>query len=104
MPCLTIDLPVVAAYGYEDGADYVYPPGAKADEDPATWSYEFAPNLGECWSAGIDTWPPTSGAEFIFCPAGAVSGVEWVDADDTSVDRVYMTQGETSFYFVREDA
>gem|GEM_PF-1386471 len=119
-PCFSVDLPQVAREGF-DGLEYVYPQGTASD-DPRHLTdadYEFGSNEGQCWSAGIDGYPALSGAAFLYCPAGALSGLEWIDdpthsedlvglaesiADYTGQDRVYAAQEITAYPYVRADA
>ncbi len=119
--CVDISLPVLRF----DGAafeEYTYLPGKGTDTDPRTYGAEdfaLAPTTGECWSMAIDGYPVTSGAFMYFCPAGAVSGEQWIDdpwsvfpaewgtdpadiIDHRDEDRLYMGQAQNYFPYVRE--
>lgn len=78
--CFEVDLPVIH---WSSGDSYVWPAGRSLSEDPRTFTTaDFAgePNAGECFRA-IDDFdvPPRLAATILYCPAGAVSGIEWVD-------------------------
>jgi hypothetical protein len=114
--CLEVDLPQVTRAGNEN-IEYVYP-SAAGEVDPNSFTdadYALEPTSGECWSVGIDGYPSMSGAAFTYCPAGAVSGLDWVDQpllydfsvgmadldDYTAQDRLYITQEVTPYPYVR---
>lgn len=103
--CVEIVLPEVRSEDSHPPA-YVYPQSIPYDGDPrglTAADYDDSPSIGECWSAGVDGYPSDSGAELIYCPAGAVSGWTWIDdlADLRGEDRLYMTQEITEYPYVR---
>ncbi|WP_062518410.1 hypothetical protein [Demequina gelatinilytica] len=101
-PCVTVALPRVKVDGF-DGDEYVY----IAAGDPtalAAADYAVPADLGGCWEGGIDGYPATSGAALYYCPAGAASGEGWIDGSAfVDQDRLYMTQEQTSYPYVRAD-
>jgi hypothetical protein len=100
--CATIDLPTVVLDD-DDTTWYLYPPGADYGEDPSTFDYDVPPNEGDCWVGTVDQFPSEGGASFIYCPTGAVSGLDWVDKGDSSQDRVFITQDVTDDPYLRAD-
>jgi hypothetical protein len=100
---MSVELPTVLFEGHESTPEYVYPSSGSSDGDPASWSYDFAADVGGCWSGAIDGYPPMSGAAFYYCPAGAEPG-DWTDLNgDASVDRVLMGQDDSTYAYVRAD-
>lgn len=96
--CFTIALPRLD--GRSSDAEYVYPAGDPTG-DPSTWTYaDLAPNADGCYVTAADGYPAMSGAEFIYCPAGAVSTEVHDVVGDSTVDRVFLTQelDATPFY------
>ncbi len=86
---------------FPDDPEYLYPPGADSETTPSTFTFAFASNLVECWSAGADVYPPVSGAEFLFCPAGALSSRDRIDGSAyVDQDRVYITQEQTDYPYL----
>lgn len=99
--CFTITLPsLVTAQGVKD---YVYPSGEPTG-DPNTWSYaDMAPGPDGCFATSTDSYPPVSGAELVFCPAGSVSAEVNDLAGDSTVDRIFITQETDAMPFYRSD-
>ncbi len=123
--CIDIKLPVVVRHGDYDPSnpEYVYPWDSAGVSDPKTFTdatYGFPPNLGDCWSAAVDGYPPMSGAAFLYCPAHAVSGESWIDdpanspdivgesgdevPDFRGEDRLYISQDMNPYPYVRASA
>lgn len=121
-PCVEIDFPTVVRDGLST-PEYIYPWSIDMATDPLTYvpeDYEGGPNRGECWSAAVDIYPAMSGAQLIYCPAGAIAGVDWIDdpwtafAGEPSVDpaqivdyrdqdRLYIGQDSTYYPSLRAD-
>lgn len=121
-PCVNIDLPVLVFDGYAE--EYTYLPGKGSEVDPRTYvpaDLALAPTKGDCWDMAIDGYPAMSGAWLTYCPAGAVSGEQWIDdpwtyfaelwGEDTSdlpdyrdQDRLYMGQEMLMYPFVRSSS
>lgn len=101
--CVMIKLPMAT---FDDAEEplVVYPGDNIAQADPSTFEYPSSPNFGECWRFVIDTATPESGSAFIYCPAQALSGEEWIDADDTTVDRIYITLEDGTPPWLREQS
>lgn len=124
-PCIDIQLPVVEYDGADGDPDYVYPFPASADDvvdDPRGLTeadYDTAPDQGECWNAISDGFPSYGGARMIFCPVGAVADDPAIDdpsywenedwvldggvPDFRGVDRLYISQDESPFPYVRAE-
>jgi hypothetical protein len=100
-PCITVLLPSAIFDGDDAEPLYVYPPDADASASPDDFTYGFEANLGECWQATANSLGGNADAAFIFCPAGATSGDDDLDASDPSVDRLWITQDLAAEPYVR---
>jgi len=102
--CITMSLPEVR---YDDApslVEYVAPEGTDFATDPSTWDLDVPANQGDCWLGTIDVFMGESGAAFIYCPAGAEYGEDWVDDSPyVDEDRIYITQDLTEYPYVREN-
>jgi len=119
--CLVASLPELTYEG-SGSPEYLYlTPGD--DVDPREYTdadLHVDPDLGECWEATVDGYPRVGGAALVYCPADAVSGLAWIDdpvgyfgdaewmtedvVDRTREDRLYLTQEETPYPYVRSEA
>jgi len=101
--CVTVDLPTVTIMDAEQTGKptYVFPPGAKAGSDPLSYDFGFPANLGECWQATIGATVDKPDAAFVYCPVGALSGDEDVDASNPNSERLWITQDLASAPMVR---
>lgn len=90
--CVTVALPAVSFSDAPDDVAYVFPPDGDADAEPSTLDFSFAPNLGDCWQAVVGARADEADAAFVYCPQGAASGDADLDASDSSVVRLWITQ------------
>ncbi|WP_062384666.1 hypothetical protein [Demequina iriomotensis] len=111
--CVEVVLPMV---GPPDGA-YVY---VGAIDDPrglAAADYAVPADMGECWAGTASSYPPQGGTSFWYCPAGALSGQEFIDdpeefalvmgtgaefPDHRDEDRLYLAQDMWPYPYIRD--
>ncbi len=107
--CVTITSPEVLGDGFDTPwyvypLDYDYTAGAPDSSTDFTDPDSYVD--GGCLMYLEDGYPATSGAQFLYCPAGATLPDPFTDPSGagTDVERIYMTQDTESYPYLREDA
>jgi len=99
--CFTIALPRIDFPSHPHVDQYVSPPYDEPG-DPSGWVYtDLAPGVDGCYETTTDGYPASSGAAFVYCPAGSISSRLTDPVGDSSVDRVFITQEVESVPFYR---